>query len=152
MACSLCCHAVWTNKLLSVLLSFFSFFAFSEKSQLWARRAWCECTSVSLSSSRQSLTTTLLLCKSKQPSFSTKLLQGSREEVFPWSVCWEQLAKAGRSLLWPYYFHLLNTIRFPTQGGKRKRRRRIVWCLWCSHSKVCLSTPDSLWGLLWCDH
>lgn len=100
---------------------FFVFFVciLSGKSQSWAGRAWCECTTVSLSS----------------PGSDTPLLQLKTAFIFHSAVprqqrggfplkCQLRATGSSRSSLWPYYFHLLNTIRFPTQGGKEKKETK----------------------------
>lgn len=94
----------------------------------------------------------LLLCNAKKPMISTRLFQDGRVEAFPSCVSWERPAAAcprfGR-ITFTYWTLLV----LPCRGGKRKRRRRIMWWLWCSHTHtVHLSTHAWLWCVLQCGH
>lgn len=82
---------------------------------------------------RKSLQFILLDCYVTQPPFSTHLFQGSRKAAFSSSlpvscppakslfVGQFKLSSASLPSLWPYYFHLLNTIRFSLQGEEMKK-------------------------------
>lgn len=100
---------------------------------------------------RKSLQFILLDCYVTQPPFSTHLFQGSRKAAFSSSlpvscppakslfVGQFKLSSASLPSLWPYYFHLLNTIRFSLQGEEMKKETEDHVAL-ITKKKVHLST------------
>lgn len=62
----------------------------------------------------------------------------------PLFMCQPRQSSTSLSSLWPYYLHLLKTIRFATRGRKGKQRRRIMWCFMThTHRHTCVCTIKS---------